>query len=189
MEELTDGILPVTPLNASSRLLRGRVVTPAATTSARAVTLAVITTYLVAAAASLSGSAPCTENGYTDAFNYEVGADLALVQRNCRAQLSTLMMQQFGPPSAFEVFNMLCHGACRDLQDRLVRLASYSAAASGDCTCTDRGECPRTPVAMLCQLTGVCPDDAAAFMTATCSTTACGRWARNEADYRSACNL
>ena len=129
---------------------------------------------------------PCMTNGYSQAFAYEVASDLALISGNCRAQLTTLTMQQFGPPTVFETFNALCKGACRDLQDRVVRINSYAAAT--DCACTDIN-CPRKPVAMLCQFTGTCPDDEDAFMSATCSTSACGRWATNEADYRKACGM
>lgn len=132
-------------------------------------------------------SGPCAH--FDAAFAAEIAADLWLVEANCRSQLTRATLQPFGPPTAFEISQVVCRGDCRDLTDRLARIASYGVATGG-CGCAGSpasdGRCPHAPALLLCADAGICVGDAAAYDAATCASTACGRWAGNEVDWRAA---
>jgi hypothetical protein len=127
---------------------------------------------------------------FLEAYNYEVSAGLFARQDDCKQQLKLLGMQQFGPPSAFEVMNMACKGACDAFMNRVYRLRLIEAQTH--CTCRNQvARCPKTSADFLCALTGFCYE-ADWYHASTCAPSACGRWATNEADYRSErkqCNL
>lgn len=123
----------------------------------------------------------CDAETYLKAYNYE-NAKLFEYQARCKAQIKTLIQQQFSPPTSFEVMNMVCKGDCRIYMSRLKRLFDVEQATN--CSCADvHNRCPRPAQDMLCDITGWCrPWDLTE--ADTCAVNACGRWVNNEVDYR-----
>lgn len=132
-------------------------------------------------------AAATTCSSFDAAFTAEIGADLWLVEANCRSLLGRAFMQQFGPPTPYEVSQVMCRGDCRDLQDRITRLATYTAATGCSCvgSVASGGRCPRSPAQLMCAAYGLCVDGDA-YHAETCAATACGRWETNEAAWRAA---
>jgi hypothetical protein len=132
----------------------------------------------------------CNQQVYLEAYDYEVAAGLFTRQDDCKQQVALLMQQQFGPASAFEVMSMVCKGACDAFSNRVQRLRVIEEQTG--CACADlASRCPRSAPDFLCAISGFCYD-ADWYQSSTCAPSACGRWATNEADYRSArraCNL
>jgi hypothetical protein len=91
---------------------------------------------------------------------------------------------QFNPPSAWEVLNAVCKGTCRDLYERTLRMQAAEARTNCSCAAT-QVRCPQLPNSILCAGTGLCWDSEW-YQVNVCAVNACGRWATNEADYRSA---
>jgi hypothetical protein len=109
----------------------------------------------------------------------------------CKAQIERVTYQPFGPPSAFEVMNVVCKGACMSYYNRYKRL-QHSEYISG-CTCKAAGkvQCPKHPLDILFTVTGLSYDPDF-YWESTCQPYACGRYKQDEASYRAerkACSL
>ena len=78
----------------------------------------------------------------------------------CMDQIMKLTEMQFGPPSAFEVMNVVCKGACQDYYNRYKRVKN--AEKNSKCKCEDlKSMCPKHPSEMLCEIyPGLCYDPA-----------------------------
>jgi hypothetical protein len=101
----------------------------------------------------------------------------------CMDQIMKLTEMQFGPPSAFEVMNVVCKGACQDYYNRYKRVKN--AEKNSKCACEDlKSMCPKHPNEMLCDIyPGLCYDPAF-YWESTCQPYSCGRFAQDEATYR-----
>jgi hypothetical protein len=101
----------------------------------------------------------------------------------CMDQIMKLTEMQFGPPSAFEVMNVVCKGACQDYYNRYKRVKN--AEKNSKCKCEDlKSMCPKHPSEMLCEIyPGLCYDPAF-YWESTCQPYSCGRFAQDEATYR-----
>jgi hypothetical protein len=126
----------------------------------------------------------CQIDEFQDAYNYESNNGFFKVQLACETMLRQTAMLQFNPPSAWEVFNAVCKGTCRDLYERTVRMQAAEARTNCSCAAT-QVRCPQLPSKVLCAGTGLCWDSEW-YQVNVCAVNACGRWATNEADYRSA---
>jgi len=105
---------------------------------------------------------------------------------SCKNQILLLTQQQFGPPSAYEVMNTMCKGPCRAYYHRYERMIKAEQATG--CSCSNiKPRCPKSPLDMLCTITGLCYDTEF-YWEAVCDPTSCGRWMMNEKDYRGARN-
>jgi hypothetical protein len=98
-------------------------------------------------------------------------------------QIMKLTEMQFGPPSAVEVMNVVCKGACQDYYNRYKRVKN--AEKNSKCKCEDlKSMCPKHPSEMLCEIyPGLCYDPAF-YWESTCQPYSCGRFAQDEATYR-----
>ena len=103
----------------------------------------------------------------------------------CAAQIQLATQQPFGPPSAFELMNVVCKGACMSYYNRYKRL-KHSEYVSG-CYCAKAGkvQCPKHPLELLFTITGFSYDPDF-YWESTCQPYSCGRFLQNEADYREA---
>jgi hypothetical protein len=138
-------------------------------------------------AASPLPPAVCDTVSWDAAWAYEDGGGILPLQTQCKAQLLTLMQQPFGPPSAYEVMNAVCKGSCAGLKARYERVRR--AEFSSGCKCADlEPRCPKSPLEILCIVSGGICYDEDFYWEAVCVPEACGRWMANERDYRGARN-
>ena len=110
---------------------------------------------------------------------------LGAAGRACAAAAWAAGAQAWAPPSRWQLFNVLCRGACRDLAGRLARVAALDAVTNCTCAATVTRACPRSPAALLCAQGGgggACLSEAA--VAAWCDAGACGRFAGDEAAWR-----
>lgn len=128
--------------------------------------------------------AVCDDKDFQDAYDYEVRMGIFTALDACDEQIRNVQKLMFGPPSAWFIFNAVCRGICRDYSTRVARLAQYEALTNCTCMAT-QAKCPRRAVDMLCTSTGYCYNTTM-YEESVCGVSACGRWATNEADYRSA---
>lgn len=112
-------------------------------------------------------------------------AESAYLSVQCRAQIDTVTYQPFGPPSAFEVMNVVCKGQCMAYYNRYKRL-QHSKGTSG-CECGQAGkvQCPIHPLVMLFRATGLSYDPDF-YWESTCQPYSCGRYLTDEDSYRKA---
>lgn len=139
---------------------------------------------LQAAGGSGSGASICKLSDYQDAYDYEVTNGLFKFQLSCQTLLRQSAMLQFFPPTAWEVFNALCKGSCREFYARVKRLTAMEGRTNCTCAAT-QPRCPQLPNDMLCLGTGICYESDW-YQENVCAASACGRWATNEASYRAA---
>lgn len=145
---------------------------------------------LVAAALILATASqnpqPCDTIIYDSAYGYLYSSDgatpLTEWQNRCRNQILSVTQQRFGPPTAFEVMNVMCKGICRVYYDYYQAMEILSADTS--CICTERkAQCPIKRTDLLCRFTGLCYEEDW-YQKNVCETTACGRFIDNERGYR-----
>jgi hypothetical protein len=141
----------------------------------------------VSASPSPSPVPACKADFYMQAYGY-MSEDFAQLGAQCAKAVARLSMQQFGPPSSFEVFQVACLGACRRYMAHWFNL--QEAARGTGCACETQiayGEfyCPKSVNALLCRHTGFCYNETF-YEQSTCAAGACGRFATNEKDYRAA---
>jgi hypothetical protein len=128
---------------------------------------------------------------YKAAYSYEsLLSGLFTLQEACRVNIQSLVKQPFGPPTAFQVMNMMCKGPCRKLADHVRRLDAVGKDTG--CVCKEaETRCPLQRVDMLCYTTGLCYEEEW-YEDKVCASDACGRFITNEAAYRAqraACSL
>jgi hypothetical protein len=124
----------------------------------------------------------CQYNTYKRAYDFEIAELLDERAEDCRKSVEALTKLQFGPPTAWEVFNTICKGDCRAYSDRIARLLSAT-----DCDCSRiasvRYRCPATPTGFLCEEVEYCYNYDN-YITEYCAENSCGRFATNEDDWR-----
>lgn len=133
----------------------------------------------------------CDLQVFQDAYAYELDRGLILQGVLCADKIQQLLQTRFGPPSAWEVFNTVCKGTCRDYTTRYNRVKTYENVTLCECAVVNTGQqskCPRPVTAMLCVATSKCYAEQV-YQATTCDVAACGRWSTNEASYRSARTL
>ena len=140
----------------------------------------------------------CCKARYLQAYQTSKALGLLDLSAACTAQIQALTQQNFGPPVSFDVFTVMCKGACRRYSAAWRVLQAAAAATSCDCgtvfdALTPGGHfwCPRSPADQLCRYTGWC-FDANQYENYTCSAGACGRWETSSEAYnkaRSACGV
>lgn len=132
----------------------------------------------------VSRSQICAYNTYIRSYEYEYSEGLSLAASECLNSVQGLTKLQFGPPTEWEIFNVLCKGDCRAYNDRVQRVLTAS-----DCRCrrvlNARYQCPTTPTDMLCSEVQFCYDYDT-YMRDYCLESSCGRWQTNENDWRTA---
>lgn len=140
----------------------------------------------IAADGSTSGSVntTCDLSLYQQGYDQEVEQGLFIQMAECEDTLRYAVQLRFGPPTAWEIFNVMCRGICREYTARYKRLQVYESSTACSCA-TTQNKCPRDTNEMLCSATNYCYDSEF-YQTTTCAPTACGRWATCEADYRNA---
>lgn len=122
----------------------------------------------------------CNYAFYQEMLAFEVSSGLAKSKADCVSYLDHLKRLQFGPPSQWEIFNMMCKTACRSYYDRWFRIISQTDC---DCTLFNPPSCPASPTDLLCLVTQFCyPWDA--YYSNYCAPDACGRQANNEDSWR-----
>jgi len=112
-------------------------------------------------------------------------AEDAYLSVTCAAQIQLATQQPFGPPSAFEIMNVICKGACMSYYNRYKRLKHSELVSGCTCAAANKVQCPKHPVDMLFTITGFSYDPDF-YWESTCQPYACGRYKTNEADYRTA---
>lgn len=74
--------------------------------------------------------------------------------QECNDLLFKLKQRQFGPPTEWETFNIMCKGPCLKYY-----FTALEVNAAGGCSCgEDDIDCYQLPVDFLCKLLQVCPD-------------------------------
>lgn len=132
----------------------------------------------------------CDPEAYNFVMEYETIQGVWKFNAACEADIRDLTRLQFGPPTTWEIFNVMCKGPCREYQHRQSRLAL--AEERSQCACTDLHlKCPISSTNMLLKYTGLYYDPTELW-EGLCGPQACGRWDLNEVDYqtsRKGCGL
>jgi hypothetical protein len=128
-----------------------------------------------------------------EAIPHETANGLRRIQADCIRQLDQLQRLQFGPPTQWEIFNMVCKRGCRSYHDRWLRLKSQTLC---DCTTVAtpaswgsitvypvNTACLPSVIDLLCKTIGFCYD-MDAYWFPYCDDYACGRQSNNEASWR-----
>ncbi len=124
---------------------------------------------------------------------HETSYGLKTIQAACIRELDKLQRLQFGPPTQWEIFNMMCKRSCRSYHDRWLRLHTQTL-----CDCTQiptpdvwstltvlpvGSACLPSVTDLLCYTIGFCYDFDA-YYPLYCDDSACGRQATNEDSWR-----
>ena len=126
----------------------------------------------------------CDYNTYSRAYAFEISEGFDTLALDCQANVVALRRLQFGPPTEWEMFTSLCKGDCKAYNDRITRILGLTTC---DCSriADPRYRCPTTPTDYLCETMQICKPYAE-YMVDYCSESACGRFATNEDDWRTA---
>jgi hypothetical protein len=135
---------------------------------------------VIPAVTSTVDTTPCFTAFFNVSYDYEVARGIQRAQADCTSYLDQLQRQQFGPPTQWEIFNMMCKTACRSYYDRWFRLVSQTGC---DCTKVVTPRCFPSVTDLLCKVVGFCYDFDTYF-PAYCASDACGRLADNEDSWR-----
>jgi hypothetical protein len=132
----------------------------------------------------------CNSARFQEAYDFENTQGIFAKEAACEDSIRSAGALRFGPPTAWQIFNVMCRGSCRQFTDKYKRLQLYQNITG--CVCEDtQPQCPQSPTDHLCSALGYCYDSNY-YDTTTCAIGACGRWAADAADYRAAriaCNL
>lgn len=150
----------------------------------------------------------CASSAYLASVNAYVAQSIVTNGAACRVNIAQLALQQFSPPTAYDMMTAVCKGSCRSYTETLA-LAQSAATATG-CSLAEvfNGSyfpVPQPTVELLCASVNasfinanftvngvrVCPAPPAPLSEAlwqqtVCSASACGRSSTNEVDFRTA---
>lgn len=115
----------------------------------------------------------CASDLFEESFNY-MKFEFDELGQQCQRRIASLSMQNFGPPSGYEIMTVMCKGACREYMANWFRLRVTEEGTR--CSCervVPKGAffCPVSAQTWLCRSTGVCQNESF-FEETTCSVRA-----------------